>query len=77
MKKDVWTDIVVSSALLNFFFSAPDSFRMDLISIQTMMITSFYLVLFVDFFFWKDYFEIQENQSRDNIIREFFYSRKN
>lgn len=45
--------------------------------IQTMIITSFYLVLFVDFFFWKDYFEIQENQSRDNIIREFFYSRKN
>lgn len=33
MKKDVWTDIVVSSALLNFFFSAPGSFRMDLISV--------------------------------------------
>lgn len=33
MKKDVWTDIVVSSALLNFFFSAPDSFKMDLISV--------------------------------------------
>lgn len=33
MKKDVWTDIVVSSALLNFFFSAADSFRMDLISV--------------------------------------------
>lgn len=58
MKKDVWTDIVVSSALFNFFFSAPDSFRMDLISVAYSDDddNEFLFVCFVCFFFLERLF---------------------